>query len=69
VELKAKTRQFIEVTQFKDRCNADNIEFFETGLAYGIWENRIQMRRRISRLKGAMDWEGSWDYPDEDSGK
>jgi len=68
-ETAAAKHQLVDACQFKDRCLADNIEFFETGLRYGVWENRIQMRRRISRLKGAQDFQGSWDYSDGDSNK
>jgi len=52
-------RQWIDRCKTKYRCLNDEIEFLETGLNYGVWENRIQMRLRISRLKGAQDYQGS----------
>jgi len=54
-----------EIHRLLSRCERknvrieDDIEFFETGLELGVWENRVQMRRRISRLKGARDYKGS----------
>jgi len=58
-ETRAAKRQLIDITQFKNAFINSDIEFFETGLDHGIWENRIQMRRRISRGKGARDYQGS----------
>jgi len=58
-ETKAAKRQLVDVVQFKNAFINSDIEFFETGLDHGIWENRIQMRRRISRGKGARDYQGS----------
>lgn len=54
-----------EIRRLLDRCHRkdirldDEIEFLETGLEFDAWENRIQMRRRISRLKGARDYKGT----------
>lgn len=62
-------RQWIEKCQLKDRCLQAEIEFLETGLRYGIWENRIQMKRRISHLKGARDFRGSIDGVERESSK
>jgi len=69
-ETKAAKRQLVDICQFKDRCLSDNIEWLETGLNHGIWtDNRIQLRRRVSRNKGARDYKGFGDYPDGDNSK
>jgi len=58
-ETKAAKRLLVDICQFKDRCFNDNIEWLETGLTQGIWtDNRIQLRRRVSRNKGARDYRG-----------
>ena len=62
-------RQWIERCRAKDRCLNDEVEFLETGLRHGIWENRIQMKRRISHLKGARDFQGSIEGVERESSK
>ncbi len=62
-------RQWIDRCRAKDRCLQAEVEFLETGLKYGIWENRIQMKRRISQLKGARDFQGSIEGVERGSSK
>lgn len=42
--------QWIYQCRAKDRCLNAEVEYLKTGLNHGIWESRIQMKRRISQL-------------------
>ncbi|PWT74210.1 MAG: hypothetical protein C5B60_07050, partial [Chloroflexi bacterium] len=36
------------------------IDFWETGLKNGEWESVTAVKRRISRLKGALEYKKEW---------
>jgi len=56
--LETDIRRLRDQIRFKDRVLQDEIDMWTLGLGRGEWETVGQVTRRISRLKGARDYQG-----------
>lgn len=56
--LEIENRRLRDQIRFKDRVLQDEVEMWKLGLDHAEWETIGQITRRISRLKGAIEYGG-----------